>query len=253
MVWLFQQADQKLLLMHYCLQQPLTIFAGPKAGNAICFIDAGMQAQCSCMVSGNSFRLEAGTGRLLLHWRAEFNLPGEFSGFAASLQNWLDAVMPFCAGSVPSETANAYLSWKLDELLQQIKPRISVLQHRVMPGIVEKLLYIDQLFRNNPDSNFTLAQLARLTCLNLTHLKKYFRQYYGQSIHRYQLQLKIAQADTWLLQPDKTIKSIGYDLGFSTQANFCAAYRRIKGFSPGRFRISRLSAMKIAERNSRND
>jgi AraC-like DNA-binding protein len=58
----------------------------------------------------------------------------------------------------------------------------------------------------NFDKHITIPELAKKAGINETKLKEGFRELYGQSIHDYLLQLRVAKAKDLLRETTKTSK-----------------------------------------------
>jgi AraC family transcriptional regulator len=81
----------------------------------------------------------------------------------------------------------------------------------------------------------SLRVLAALCRLSVRQLTRAFRVSRGCSIGAYVAQSQMEHAKR-LLAKDECLASIANTLGFSTSSNFCFAFRRTLGMTPGRFR-----------------
>ena len=81
----------------------------------------------------------------------------------------------------------------------------------------------------------TLHELAELCRLSVRQLTRSFRTARGCSVGTQIAASQIAHAKT-LLAADSSVASIAATLGFSSSSNFCAAFRRSTGLTPGQYR-----------------
>jgi len=81
----------------------------------------------------------------------------------------------------------------------------------------------------------TLSELAELCRLSIRHLARGFRVSKGRSIGAYVAHCQMEHAKR-LLTKDQSMGLIAATLGFSSASNFCFAFRRATGLTPGQFR-----------------
>jgi AraC family transcriptional regulator len=81
----------------------------------------------------------------------------------------------------------------------------------------------------------TLTELAALCGLSVRHLTRAFRISRGRSIGAYIAECRMQQAKR-LLTAGECVKSIAYSMGFNSASNFCSAFRRSTGETPGQYR-----------------
>lgn len=103
-------------------------------------------------------------------------------------------------------------------------------------GIIHKMQEIDKLVRENLETNYSIVQLARLTRLSISSLKKYCKVYFSKSIHQYLLSIKIEEAEKRIANSQESLKDIAFNLGFKNEPNFSAAFKKFYGYPPGHLR-----------------
>jgi AraC-like DNA-binding protein len=81
-----------------------------------------------------------------------------------------------------------------------------------------------------------MEQLAHNENLNPSYFSKLFSKEIGTSVKAYILNLKIETAKNMLRKSDYSISDIGLSLGFSSQSAFTAAFKKLTGETPARFR-----------------
>ncbi len=94
------------------------------------------------------------------------------------------------------------------------------------------LEYIDR----NLSSNISNADLCQIICLNETYFSNLFTKQFGISPKQYILQKRIGEAARMLLETDKTVKEIGFELGYDNEMYFNRIFHKITGMSPGKYR-----------------
>lgn len=102
--------------------------------------------------------------------------------------------------------------------------------------VIDKMNRIDLLIRRQLDQNFTIAQLTQTFSLNTEQLKRYFKLYFGTTIHQYILAIKMEVAEQLIQRSDQSLKEISFDLGFKTDAHFSEAFKNYFGYPPGQLR-----------------
>jgi AraC family transcriptional regulator len=80
-----------------------------------------------------------------------------------------------------------------------------------------------------------LAELAELCRISVRQLTRSFRESRGCTLGAYVDHSQLQHAKR-LLSTDQTIANIASTLGFSSCSNFCVAFRRALGTTPGQFR-----------------
>lgn len=92
--------------------------------------------------------------------------------------------------------------------------------------------YIDAHFKES----LTLDDLADLAHINKYYLAHTFKEEYGVSPIRYQLERRIEEGCYLLQQTDLSLAQISRILGFSSSSYFSQAFRSSKGISPSEYR-----------------
>lgn len=97
-----------------------------------------------------------------------------------------------------------------------------------------RLRLIDERLRDVCEAP-TLAELADLCRLSVRQLTRGFRISRGCSIGEYVTRMRMEHARR-MLAADMSVKSIAYELGFSSPSSFCYAFRKATGETPMQFR-----------------
>lgn len=85
----------------------------------------------------------------------------------------------------------------------------------------------------------SLTQIAREHAVSMFHLARVFRSVTGQSIHRYQTELRLRAA----LEPlvaGEDMTEVALSLGFSSHSHFASTFRRAFGATPSQLRASKI-------------
>jgi AraC family transcriptional regulator len=86
------------------------------------------------------------------------------------------------------------------------------------------------------ESDTSLADLAALTGLSVSHFSRAFNSAYGVAPHRYILRRRIDKAKRLLRTSDKTIAAVSAHVGFSSQSRFAQMFSRQTGLTPSAYR-----------------
>ena len=90
--------------------------------------------------------------------------------------------------------------------------------------------------REHLEEKVDLQRFAQDHRVGYAYLRKMFKTYTGVSPHQYHLELKIMRAKELLLTTEKSIKEIGFELGFESVHYFSRLFKKKTGFSPSELR-----------------
>lgn len=116
--------------------------------------------------------------------------------------------------------------------------------HRLTKTDIDNIHFAASLIRNNLKSPFTIQQLAKEVGMNQTKLKNGFKAIIGNTIFGYLQEIRMSQAEEYLLHSDLPIQEIAYLSGYQNVSNFSAAFKHIHGYSPNQLRLTRLKGKK---------
>jgi AraC family transcriptional regulator len=85
-------------------------------------------------------------------------------------------------------------------------------------------------------SSPTLAQMADIVSLSVTHLVRALRQHTGSTPHKYLVRRRMDRAVSLLRVAQIPIGDVVDKVGFSTPAHFVATFRAAMGVTPGAVR-----------------
>jgi AraC-like DNA-binding protein len=108
---------------------------------------------------------------------------------------------------------------------------------RTLPGgpLRPEIARARAIIQERFDQMISLSTLADEVGLSKFHLLRLFREEVGATPHAYQLHLRIARARE-LLDARASAAEVALACGFADQAHFTRTFKRIVGFTPGRFR-----------------
>jgi AraC-like DNA-binding protein len=98
-----------------------------------------------------------------------------------------------------------------------------------------------QLIHEQPDRPWTLRDLGHRVGLGRSAFSARFTKLVGQSMHRYLIARRMAEAAFLLESSDEGIARIATRVGYETAAAFSKLFHRHHGLSPGRYRAARRS------------
>jgi AraC-like DNA-binding protein len=98
------------------------------------------------------------------------------------------------------------------------------------------------LLRAQPDTPWTVADLARKVGLSRTALAARFRDLVGEPPMSYLARVRLGQAAGYLSTTDKTVRQIARLVGYESEASLSKAFRRAFGCAPGEYRRQQAAA-----------
>ena len=84
-----------------------------------------------------------------------------------------------------------------------------------------------------------LGDLAALVGASPFHFARAFRAIVGAPPHRYLVAARLRRAALLLLETQRPVTDVAYEVGFGDLSNFVHAFRREMGASPREFRTRR--------------
>lgn len=106
-----------------------------------------------------------------------------------------------------------------------------------------KLKQIVMFIEDNLEHDLSLAEIAAVAGVSVSHLKTLFRQATGSPVHQYVLRRRVERAKALLRDPGLSIAQIAFATGFAHQSHLARHMRRICGSTPAALRkeIARVS------------
>lgn len=101
----------------------------------------------------------------------------------------------------------------------------------------EWLSKVLRMMRTNPSKMYALSEIAEISKMSVRSLSGHFKQATGQTVHQYQLNLKLDMAFALVrTEPDRTLADIAANFGFYDAYHFSRLFKSRFGFSPKHFR-----------------
>jgi len=102
----------------------------------------------------------------------------------------------------------------------------------------------------NKGASFSLADVAKASGASVFHFCKVFKKTTGLTFTDYVARVRLEDAKAELLNPNRRISEIAYDVGFQSLTQFNRVFKRIFGESPTQFRAHLL---RRSDRRRRHD
>ncbi|MGO4127863.1 cupin domain-containing protein [Inquilinus sp. YAF38] len=99
-----------------------------------------------------------------------------------------------------------------------------------------------KLIHENPERAWTLSDLGHRVGLGRSVFSARFSKLVGQSVHRYVIERRMAEAAFLLETSDEPIARIASRVGYETAAAFSKLFHRYHSLSPGQYRGARRSS-----------
>ena len=94
-----------------------------------------------------------------------------------------------------------------------------------------------QIIRTSPHSFISLDELSDSLHFSSRALTKKFKKATGQSIHQYQMHLKLSMARELILDnPERSLRDIARNFGFYDEFHFSRMFKMKYGYPPGSFK-----------------
>lgn len=90
-----------------------------------------------------------------------------------------------------------------------------------------------EFIEDHIDQSLSLADLAMVAGLSVSHLKPLFRATFDMPIHKYVLTRRVERARLLLLSSDMPLAQVALETGFAHQSHMAHWMRRILGLTPG--------------------
>lgn len=95
-----------------------------------------------------------------------------------------------------------------------------------------------ELMHIHLNRDLPLAEIAAAAYLSPFHFARLFKKLTGASPHAYLATLRMARAQSLLVETDLSITEVGGRVGYSSSSHFAKAFRQATGLSPRAFRAA---------------
>ncbi len=144
----------------------------------------------------------------------------------------LVALAEYSDRSIPQivQTAGALMS-------RASSPSPPVARGGLSPGVLRRVqALVDGQLEREPDRLASVADLADMSGLSLSHFIRAFRASEGTTPHRWIMARRLEEAIAQLLRDRTSVTETAICSGFSSAAHFVASFRRNLGVTPAQFR-----------------
>jgi AraC family transcriptional regulator len=143
---------------------------------------------------------------------------------------------PSAAGRLLIETLSMSLSAHL--IRQYSGTHIPIMQSRNLekPLDAKRLARVEEYIGHHLDQEFSVADLASIACMSVSHFSRAFRETTGKAPHAYVNEKRMALAKERLNDENWSLTDIALAAGFSSHANFTRAFKNTTGLTPNAFR-----------------
>lgn len=107
------------------------------------------------------------------------------------------------------------------------------------------LLRIREMLRDEVHARLTLAELSLAVGRHPVQISRQFHRHFACTISEYIRHIRIARAQLLLTRDDMAVAQVALACGFTDQSHFTAAFRRVTGVPPHRYRL-RMSGARSA-------
>jgi AraC-like DNA-binding protein len=133
------------------------------------------------------------------------------------------------------------LASRLVEVVTGKEPKSAKVTARDRRRAVETALWIDA----HSDQPIELEDAAAQASVSPFHFLRLFSSVLGVTPHQYLLRSRLRHAARMLVDDDKAVTDIAYDVGFADLSNFTRTFHRAAGVSPLKFRQASRGMRKI--------
>jgi AraC-like DNA-binding protein len=122
-------------------------------------------------------------------------------------------------------------------ILRQLFIQISLYNNRQSRNhsVSLKIDRMIEYMRQNIDRQITLEELSGVAGLSTFYLSRAFKEATGYPVILYFNKMKIEKAKELLIEGNKKVKEVAYELGYSNEFYFSRMFKKIEGLSPREF------------------
>ena len=124
-------------------------------------------------------------------------------------------------------------------LLEQLNKRTDGPFKTTDPEHIARIFQAKTLLIQDLSEPPTIAELASAVLMSESQLKQSFREVFGVSVYQYFQQERLERAKQLLSANNRTVKEVGYELGFTNIGHFSRLFERSFHVKPKKFQIDR--------------
>lgn len=104
------------------------------------------------------------------------------------------------------------------------------------PQYSDKISFVIQKMNKDYQKNYSLDEYAQMCCMSKYHFLRVFKSVTGCSPIEYRNSIRLEHAKDLLCDTDNTISEISLNVGYTSNAYFCNAFKLKFNISPSEFR-----------------
>lgn len=112
----------------------------------------------------------------------------------------------------------------------QLQPAKLPAGQRLSPGQKRRLI---EFMEEHLDQDLSLAQLAAVAGIGVSHLKVLFRRSFGMPVHQSVIRRRVERAKALIVSGDLPLSQVALAAGFAHQSHMAQMMRRFLGVTPG--------------------
>jgi AraC-like DNA-binding protein len=124
-------------------------------------------------------------------------------------------------------------------LLEQLNQRTAAPHKNSNSVDVARVFKARQMLVHDLSTPPTIAGLARSILMSESQLKQSFREIFGVSIYQYFQNARLEKARQLLAEGGRTVKDVGYELGFTNIGHFSRLFERAYHVKPKKYQLMR--------------
>ena len=124
--------------------------------------------------------------------------------------------------------------------MEQLNKRTSAPLRTTNPEEIAKVFKARQLLTEDLAAPPTIPGLARAVLMSESQLKGSFREIFGVSIYQYFQHARMERARELLAGSGRTVKEVGYELGFTNIGHFSRLFERVYRVKPKKWQMGQV-------------
>ncbi|MBD81494.1 MAG: AraC family transcriptional regulator [Crocinitomicaceae bacterium] len=125
-------------------------------------------------------------------------------------------------------------------------------QNSTQADYIKRINKVFEYIEQHLNENLSLDQIARIAHFSPFHFHRIFKTLVGQTLNDYISRQRLNRAANYLLHnPDVNIGALAIELGFSSNAVFTRAFKRVFGQSPSSYNQKNYSFSKMSKTKSK--
>ena len=120
---------------------------------------------------------------------------------------------------------------------------LMLIEHVITSGMIraskdETLALAERYICDNLERPLSVRKISAGANISKSALYRMFSKHYGYTLSEYVNRKRIERAERLLLYTNKNISEIAFDVGFCSEAYFRLVFKKLKGVTPIKYRIS---------------